>query len=321
MIDLVGRRPHYLDHLRPVWDALPSSVRGRIVARNERAGGLCLVASAVDARRVAQRPYVYLEHGAGQAYLVENESYSGGPGHDRCVLFLCPNWTVAGRWKMRYPDTPAVVVGTPMLDPWHRTITRDGVGPAPGRTGAVVAFTWHWDCTLVPETRSALPHYRRHLSSVVDQLRRAGVEVIGHGHPRAWRYLRDLWASLGVEPVEHFDLVIDRADLLVADNSSALYEFASLDRPVVALNAPWYRRDVEHGLRFWTLVPGLQVDDPADLGASILHSLEDPWPDMRRQVVDAVYPLRDGRAADRAARAIVEVIRAEPEGAASVDPS
>jgi CDP-glycerol glycerophosphotransferase len=102
--------------------------------------------------------------------------------------------------------------------------------------------------------------------------------------------------------------VFDRADLLVADNTSAMYEFASLDRPVVAVNLPTYRRDVHHGMRFWNLVPGLQCDTPQDLPDVIAAALVDP-PEaqaMRTRAVDATYAHTDGGASERAASAILE---------------
>ena len=45
----------------------------------------------------------------------------------------------------------------------------------------------------------------------------------------------------GIEYVPDFDDVLRRADVYACDNSSTLYEFASTGRPVVVLNAPWYR--------------------------------------------------------------------------------
>ena len=106
--------------------------------------------------------------------------------------------------------------------------------------------------------------------------------------------------------------MLDRADLLVGDNTSALYEFASTGRPVVVMNAPQYRRDVHHGLRFWDYPPGLQVDRPEQLADTIARALSDPEPAraVRAAAVAETYAYTDGRAAERAVAAIDEVFAA-----------
>jgi CDP-glycerol glycerophosphotransferase (TagB/SpsB family) len=132
--------------------------------------------------------------------------------------------------------------------------------------------------------------------------------LLGHGHPRLWGTIRRRWAQLEVDHTGELADVLDRADLLVGDNTSALYEFASTGRPVVVVNAPWYRRDVHHGLRFWDHPPGVQVDRPEDLAPSIARALTDP-PALRRiraAAVERAYAHADGLAAHRAATAIAK---------------
>lgn len=137
ILDAYASAPHYAAHIEPVWAALPPEARGTFwTARARDRWGtpvparwpldrLVLVASYVDARRARPRPVVYLEHGAGQTYPGDSRSaghpsYSGGRELDHVVLFLCPSGVVADRWSARYPDVPAVVVGCPYLDRWHR---------------------------------------------------------------------------------------------------------------------------------------------------------------------------------------------------------
>lgn len=310
MIDAYASLRHYAEHLQPVWDALPPEWRGRWCSpdRPPIDGRPVLVAGWRDAQTVRPAPVVYLEHGAGQSYDGDpagraNGSYSGGAGLDHAALFLCPNVQVADRWNDAYPEAPAAVVGCPRLDRWHRAPRGIPRGGPP-----TVAVTFHWECRLVPETRSALGHYVRalpHLAAMPDW------QVLGHGHPRMWGRLRREWRRLGVAHTPDLADVLDRADLLVGDNTSALYEFASLGRPVLVLNAPWYRRDVHHGLRFWRHVPGLQIDGPEQLVWGAMTALEDP-PELRavrRAAVAAAYAHTDGHAAERAATAIVKELR------------
>lgn len=115
---------------------------------------------------------------------------------------------------------------------------------------------------------------------------------------------------VGIEPVQRFDRILEQADVLAVDNSSVLYEFAATDRPVVAINAKSYRRDVHHGLRFWDHIPGVQCDSPADLPGAILTALDDApeWQATRRAAMDVVFPIRDGRASERAASALLEFL-------------
>ena len=319
---------HYADHLAPVITALHRPELRGVEAvlrgveapqgrpwgdplRPNRDGLIYLVASYADAMRVAPTPVIYLEHGAGQSYhgdprAATSGSYAGGDGLENVVLFLCPNESVADRWRVRYPATPAAVVGCPKLDHRHRS-TNTFLGSSRSRT---VAVSFHWPNPLCTESQWALPHYRPALADLAREMSRAGIELIGHGHPRAWRQLRREWARIGVEPVERLEDVFDRADLLAVDNSSAGPEFASLGRPIVWLSAPWYRRHVHHGGRFWTWTDGVpHVEEPDQLAPAIMQALDVGWSDGLARMVGDAYAHRDGRAAERAANAIMEVCR------------
>ena len=271
---------------------------------------LWIVAGSVDSMKLAGLPTVYVEHGAGQAYSQDSRgaghmSYSDGTIGDVC-LFVAPNEYVAARRRRSQPDVPTIMAGPTILDEFHSLL---GVGPdEPAERIAALAV--HWDCQLVPESRSALDHYQASLVKINLALRRQGIILVGHAHPRIAARARRVFAKAGIDWWDYDD-VMHRASVMVVDNSSIGYEFASLDRPTVWLNAPWYRRHVHHGLRFWECVPGEQVDEPGDVVDAVVRAFElDPFADRRREIVKKVYPVLDGWAAGRAAQAIIAVMDA-----------
>jgi hypothetical protein len=87
-----------------------------------------------------------------------------------------------------------------------------------------------------------------------------------------------------------------------------MFEFAATGRPVVVLNAPPFRRNVEHGLRFWEAAGvGVNVERAAGLVDAVDAAVADA-PQVRaarEAAVAVVYqPLRGGAAL--AARALLE---------------
>lgn len=328
-LNMYASLEHYAEHLAPIWQALPDEMRGAAWSAHDgdwwgrpQAGladasanpGPLLVASHGDAvSACAQgRDLIYVEHGAGQTYegdpgAVGVAGWSGSRDRamDRVLLFICPNETVAQRWRSIY-DVPAIAVGCPKMDAWLGDDSVHTVNTRPS-----VAVTFHWDCGVVPEAMTAWPEYNVALAELATWAETNGVHLLGHGHPRIWPRLRRRWQALDVDPVARLGDVFAGADVLVADNTSAMYEFASLGRPVVALNASWYRRDVEHGLRFWSHVPGIQVNDPGELVHSVAAQLADRTLGEveRTRAVAAAYARTDGHAAERAAHAILEALQ------------
>lgn len=318
MFDFYSSSRAYTEHLLPVWFALPEEERGTfygpsIVARLLASEGIhplqsappldpnpIVVAGWTDTMRCDGRPIALLEHGAGQTYLAEDDdaSYAGGRDRDHVALFLCPSRRVADLNATRYPDASVAVVGCPKLDRWANS-QRIGEPEIP-----TVAISWHWNCSLLPETRWAFPAFK---DQVLELAARPDLKVIGHGHPRAWGHLRKFYEANGIEAVEDLDDVIARADAFVADNSSALYEAAFADIPVLALDAPWYRRDVEHGLRFWSDIPGEHIGPDDDFLGAVAYTLfdESVMKAHRKDVVARVYEVRED-AAIHAARALVK---------------
>ena len=259
-----------------------------------------LVASFRDYGRAWARGYrriALVEHGIGQSYVgLAHGAYTGGPGRDHVGLFLSPNETAASRDRAAYPRARVEIIGDPVLDSLSR---RSLDGPP------VVCLSFHWDWSRIPELKSAAPHYL----SVLPELARR-FTVIGHGHPRALDRLTLIYRRLGIELVSSFDEVCRRASVYVCDNSSTLYEFASTGRPVVVLNAPWFRRNVSHGLRFWDAAGvGRQVDRPEDLAEAIACSLSEGQPSTADAALRLAYSPGTTGAAERGAAILADWAR------------
>lgn len=342
-VDVLASEPHYVDHLAPVWRALPLELRGQVyivggrfslagdVLEHARRRGLdpqlgtptpsgpILVAGYSDlvtARASGRRAIALLEHGIGQSYggspgAKTEPSYAGGRDHADVGLFLVPNAHAAARWLATYPSARVAIVGSPKVE---SVKTRSEYASV---LHPVIALGWHWNCRLLPETRSAFYEYRDAIAPLTRRF-----TILGHGHPRLFAErnadLAGFYGKLGIEVVRDFEDVLKRADLYVCDNSSTLYEFAATGRPVVVVNSGRYRRKVEHGLRFWEAATvGLNCNQPRYLAGTIEDALEDP-PHVaaaREAALDIVYGVRSG-GARLAAEAIAEWI-----GAGIVEPA
>lgn len=323
MIDAYVSLAHYVAHVQPTWEALPEAARGTFwcerraldelrlrgvparLGRPPRPPRTVMVAGAHDVWIVAKtgrHRVALIEHGAGQAYDQPDPGWSGGERRDGVALFLCPNEVAAGRNRAAGYGAPSLAVGSPHVEALQALPRQAGERP-------VVALSFHHPgIGKSPEAGWALPHYEAALPEVVAGLRAAGCEVVGHGHPRALRHFARLWHSLGVEHVRRFEDVIRRASVYVADNSSTMFEAAACGIPVVVLNAPWYRRDIELWPRFWACADvGVQVDGPSEVVPAVRTALDDPAPVAaeRRRVVAEVYPLGGAGSAERSAAAVV----------------
>lgn len=313
-VDFACSREHFVDHLAPVWRTMRN--RGRfcvpdhLMAHARACGvepspmdvlpaarGPVAVAAYVDLRPLAAagRHLILFEHGAGFTFGVPHVSYAGGlRERARVRLFACTNDWVERANARAIPGCITAVVGCPKLDALIAL-------PAPKNPEPVVAVAFHWDCRVAPETSSAYSHFKSALPALAERFR-----VIGHAHPRNRSDMREVFDGLGIEFVEGFADVCRRADLYVNDASSTLYEFAALDRPVVVLNAPWYRRGKHLGLRFWDCEDvGVPCDEPGDLVAAVEYALCDPLEQkqLRAMATELVYPYL-GTAAQRAAEVL-----------------
>jgi len=303
---------HFARHVQPIFNGLPVDLCGRFetspkAQRRFPDDHLVMVASYGDAAHVPYNKLIYVEHGAGQNYLGDPKSkavnhYHGGELPSNVVGVIGPRRSVAASWGLPY-----VAAGCPVLDRFHNL--------RPKLNGPLTAcFAFHWDATMVaPEARSAFSHYQRVLLDVRRQLEAQGIRMIGTSHPRDGSRMATFWRNIDVPYVQEPEDVFEFANMLFCDNSSLALEFASLDRPIVWLNAPWYRRDVEHGGRFWEWsAAGRQIDDPADLLTFDVRSYvtADVFAEARRKVVASVYEATDGMATVRAVDFVLERLAA-----------
>lgn len=307
-MDFLATAPHYRDHLSAVRDALPQAARGAYVTAGQPGPDEpILVASYGDlkeAEDMGRTRIAIMEHGAGQSYGGrhgrQTGSYAGGQGRGGASLFLHPGNHPAARDRAAYPQARVEVVGSPHLDTLPQR---------EGNPGRVVAFSFHFNGPLNPETRNSYPMFFPEIARLAGQY-----QLLGHGHPKLWQMgrppqnLASRYRRFGIEPVESFAEVCRRADVYVCDNSSTLFAFAATDRPVVVLNPPWYDRRVNHGLRFWEAASvGVNCDSAETLAECIDEALRDtPEQQAKREAaLDLVYAFRTG-AAQRAADVLME---------------
>lgn len=321
MIDAYCTFPHYADWLAPILLALPAEARGELIADMRTArwlqqrwglaarGGLpsreslTLVAGMGDADRCGR--FILVNHGAGQSYGGDergrgDDSFVGGPGRGRAELIIEPSAAAAAADAAAHPSTRCEAAGPIPLDPWAR-----GERPSGSGTG-VVAFTSHHKLWAVPEQQPCLERYMGALGEL-------GCDLLAHAHPRQLGRAAARADRLGCAWTDDFAVVLDRADALVVDNSSAGPLFAALGRPVIWLSSPDYRREVNHGGRFWEWVlDDPHVEEPEQLSAAVDAVLADRllaeprWPSQRLQSV--LGPLCDGLAAERAAQLCLELL-------------
>lgn len=304
-------------HLAPIWNALDPWERGILYSSQILADHLdaphavarprsrtafdpiTLVASWTDEVLCTGRRMVYICHGAGQSYFGDQKtfrdpSYPGGREHT-AEMFLCPNEHAANLWRTYYPTARVEVIGSPRVQFLAATVGRDR-GAVSGPT---VAISFHWNFSSISETRWAFPHWRNHLADLASRYK-----VIGHGHPRAFDRLAKFYREVGIEPVRSFEEVVRRASVYCVDNSSSGFECGWLGIPVIWLNSPLYRREVEHGLRFWQACEFMPCVDTYDqLLAALESAIHSPGEPPTAYLASILGP-NDGKACSRALEAI-----------------
>jgi len=311
-IDFLATQPQYIDHIAPVWDALADNNIGSFYVPQELFGYAqsklkhhlylysyennslstfsdcpILVASYGDMkychRMNPDRRIFMMEHGTGHGF--GTSAYPNGPGERDCVsLFLPPNQYTADKIHT-VRSTPCEVIGTPKLD-WvvDQDLTQYRLHP---RT-VCISFHHGGKNRKPPEAGSAFEHYK----DIIPELKKQ-FNLVAHGHPLS--RVRDIpfYASIGVPFIDDFEQVMRVADVYVNDLSSTLYEFITTGKPVIVMNAPWFRRDVQHGLRFWDYSNiGFEVNQPGELKKAIDATLLTPtlFLRQRKKAIQDLFP-------------------------------
>jgi hypothetical protein len=225
-----------------------------------------------------KRPNILIEHGAGQSYGSRLPSYIGGCGREELAMVAVPRNKLVQLSKRFYPGIPHSAAGCPKLD-WYVNKPH----------GSAVCISFHWHVTFCPEADYAFPEYRDKLKPLKALCESKGVELIGHCHPRAREVIYPLYRQLGIRIVENFYDVCKESQLYICDNSSTIFEFAALGRPVVMMNSKFYRRSANYGLRFWENTDvGVMVDRPEDL-VDIVGKVLDNEVEIDPEAIKRVY--------------------------------
>lgn len=324
-----GIRTHYVDHLAPIWKALPEDRRGTFYAGPREAeyastygieAAVCrdtreavtrmivgdqespvLVASHADPQMtdMAGRPNIIAMHGVGFTFGGGHDCYPGTTKHRANTrLILATNETVAEIERAANPHVAVAVVGCPKLDRW--------VGTRPANPRPVVALAFHWRCGVHRASGTAWDDFKAAIPALAERH-----AVIGHGHPRIIDELAPWYESHGIEVVRDQAEVFDRADLLMADATSCAFEAAALDRPVVLLDGARQRRAAGEcgGMYADRTSLGVVCYRAADLVRCADLALSDPpgIAEARRSTAARCYA-NIGTATDAAVSAILECL-------------
>jgi len=339
-IDFLATQPHFIDHLAPVWDTLaeqnvgtfyvPQHLLGHSQSRlkhrlylfsyegevfREYGSDPMLVCSYGDmlyAREINPTRRIFMmEHGTGHTF--GKPPHPNGIGkRDWVELFLSPNQYTVEKIKSVRPWADCDIIGTPKLDAIYKELNPNGLEiKFAYNNPPTIAIGFHWghQHTRPPENGSAFEHYKDYIPTLAKEYK-----LLGYGHPIYRDIYKPFYEERGIEYVDDFYEVMRRADICLNDLSSALYEFLVTGKPVIVLNAPWFRRDIDHGIRFWDYsMIGVHVNDPSGLLEAIEHTLDNYLlvnVQGRRQAIQDLYPYL-GCSAERTAGLLSEYLSEE----------
>lgn len=315
-LDFYASEIQYFDHMIPIWNKLEDKYKGTFNVSlsvleqrklkygefylNRPSDNLTLVASWKDYCET-KGDVIFMEHGIGHNYGNEHPAYVGGKGKDRVVMFLNQHNLSQTTNRKAYPNAINEIIGTPKMDNINSIDKKPNVKP-------IVCISFHWDCFVCNNTRSAYYYYKDVISELA---KNKEYTLIAHGHPRGdWKMME----LNGIKFYSDLNDIMNIADVYVNDNSSSMYEFMLTGKPVIVLNCPLYDRKKDTGIRFWRYIGGMQVNNPCELHNTIMHTINHPdhLESTRKDIVNELYPYH-GHSAQRASEVIVEFLNEKNE--------
>jgi len=284
--------------------------------------GYIFTSAIIDAQRVHEqeplKKIILCEHGCGQIYDHGSPSYAGGLDRGWLTLCIVPGERPWEKQKRVYPDVPCIKTGCPKLDTFADYVKPDKILQF---NNMVVGVSTHYTNAPISEMDSAFLYFWNQIESLVKA--HPKTHFIGHTHPRVkgglpwekWNELKALCPN--VRTTHDFDEIMQEADLYIIDQSSTAYEFAALDKPVLFLNSPHFRKHINHGMRFWEFANiGVQCNYEDSLEEKMVEALmgeyNNTYTERRREVTALIYSIPLGQAAQFTAQALVDFVNDKP---------
>lgn len=292
--DFLARQGYLLDHLAPLWNELPEDQRGEFFVLGSRAQELAesrlkggkvrdyldegpcgsnhiIVASYGDSIRAKTDPkrhVILMEHGIGLTF--GKAAYADGLGQRAlCSLIPVQSQYIANKVHPDLKHIPHPIIGVPKLDKWFKP----RVDPIMPKKPTIAFAFHHGDKFSRPGgIGSAWEHYVDMFPLLPLQYR-----WIFHAHPASNPRLLESLKNWGLEYVEDLETVFNQADILINDCGSSAYEFCTTGKPVILLNAPWFDKKTQYGIRFWDYANiGHQVEGPDQLESIVDRVVQNP---------------------------------------------
>lgn len=264
-INFFAREKHHQDHARPIARAFCQEVISKL---NDIDGDYICVFSFGDLRDVSEfgKKIIFCEHGTGLFYENKHSSYAGSTTkRENVVLRLSPNKLHADKEKETL-SCPVEIIGVPKLDKFANREWKINYSKP------TVVISFHFDCLVNQETRSSFRYYEK----IIPELKKH-FNLIGHAHPRLMRDIENFYIKNNIKVVKDFEEVMLVADVYCIDNSSTIWEWLITGKPIVLLNNPYYRKEIEHkgNPRFWRLSNIAPLcEKPEDLISCIKESCD-----------------------------------------------